>query len=50
MKFVTDYKLENFILETRWQQLPDDVQQLIRKGKGFSTIEELEKWLEGADS
>lgn len=31
-------------------ELPDDVQQTIRQGKGFSTIEELEKWLEGADS
>ena len=31
-------------------ELPDDVQQLVRKGKGFATIEELEKWLEGADS
>ena len=31
-------------------ELPDDVQNTIRKGKGFATIEELEKWLEGADS
>jgi len=31
-------------------ELPDDVQQLVRQGKGFSTIEELEKWLENADS
>ena len=31
-------------------ELPDDVQQTIRQGKGFSTIEELEKWLESADS
>ena len=31
-------------------ELPDDVQQTIRKGKGFATIEELEKWLESADS
>ena len=31
-------------------ELPDDVQNTIRQGKGFSTIEELEKWLEGADS
>ncbi len=31
-------------------ELPDSVQQTIRQGKGFSTIEELEKWLEGADS
>ena len=30
MKFVTDYKLENFILETRWQQLPTEVQQRLR--------------------
>ena len=31
-------------------ELPDNVQQTVRAGKGFSTIEELEKWLEGADS
>lgn len=31
-------------------ELPDSVQQAVREGKGFSTIEELEKWLEGADS
>ena len=37
-------------LDLLLSELPDDVQQLIRKGKGFSTIEELEKWLEGADS
>ena len=31
-------------------ELPDNVQQTVRQGKGFSTIEELEKWMEGADS
>ncbi len=31
-------------------ELPDDIQHIVRQGKGFSTIEELEKWLEGADS
>ena len=31
-------------------ELPDIVQQTVRQGKGFATIEELEKWLEGADS
>lgn len=31
-------------------ELPDNVQQTVRQGKGFQTIEELEKWLEGADS
>ena len=31
-------------------ELPDSVQQTVRSGKGFATIEELEKWLEGADS
>jgi len=31
-------------------ELPDSVQQTVRQGKGFATIEELEKWLEGADS
>lgn len=31
-------------------ELPDSVQQEVRSGKGFSTIEELEKWLEGAES
>ncbi len=31
-------------------ELPDKVQQTVRAGKGFSTIEELEKWLEGVDS
>ena len=31
-------------------ELPDDAQQAVRQGKGFSTIEELEQWLEGADS
>ena len=31
-------------------ELPDTIQQTVRQGKGFATIEELEKWLEGADS
>ena len=31
-------------------ELPDDVQQTVRQGKGFDTMEALEKWLEGADS
>ncbi len=31
-------------------ELPDDVQSIVREGKGFSTIEELEKWLESIDS
>ncbi len=31
-------------------ELPDGVQQSVRSGKGFATIEELEQWLEGADS
>ena len=30
--------------------LPDDAQDKLRAGLGFSTIEELEKWLEGAES
>ena len=31
-------------------ELPDDVQQTVRPGKGFDTIEALEQWLEGVDS
>lgn len=31
-------------------ELPDSLQQAVRQGKGFATIEELEQWLEGADS
>ena len=31
-------------------ELPENVQQELRQGKGFDTIEALEKWLEGADS
>lgn len=31
-------------------ELPDDVQQTVRSGKGFDTIEALEQWLEGVDS
>lgn len=30
MNFATDYKLENFLLETRWEDLPDEVQQRLR--------------------
>ena len=30
MKFVTDYKLESFLLDTRWEQLPENVQQRLR--------------------
>lgn len=30
MKFTTDYKLENFILNTRWEALTPEVQQRIR--------------------
>ena len=31
-------------------ELPDSIQQTVRQGKGFATIEEAEKWLENADS
>ena len=31
-------------------ELPENIQQLVRQGKGFDTIEALEKWLESADS
>ena len=27
MKFITDYKLENFILNTQWEDLPEEVQK-----------------------
>lgn len=37
-------------LDLLLSELPDDVQQTVRQGKGFASIEELEKWLEGADS
>lgn len=37
-------------LDLLLSELPDDVQQTLRSGKGFATIEEAEKWLEGADS
>ena len=37
-------------LDLLLSELPDNVQQTVRQGKGFSTIEELEKWLEGSDS
>ncbi len=37
-------------LDLLLSELPDDVQQTVRAGKGFATIEELEKWLEGVDS
>ena len=30
MIFKTDYKLEEFLLETKWEQLPDAVQQRLR--------------------
>ena len=30
MKFTTDYRLENFILNTRWEALPPEVQQRVR--------------------
>lgn len=30
MIFTTDYKLEEFLLETKWEQLPDAVQQRLR--------------------
>ena len=30
MKFTTDLKLESFLLETQWEQLPEDVQQRLR--------------------
>jgi hypothetical protein len=31
-------------------ELPENVQTELRQGKGFDTIEDAEKWLEGADS
>ncbi len=37
-------------LDLLLSELPDSVQQELRAGKGFDTLEELEKWLEGADS
>ena len=27
MKFITDYRLEHFILDTRWETLPEPVQE-----------------------
>ena len=30
MKFTTDYRLENFLLETKWEDLPTEVQQRLR--------------------
>ena len=30
MKFVTDLKLETFLLETQWENLPSEVQQRLR--------------------
>ena len=30
MKFTTDYKLEDFLLETKWEDLPAEVQQRLR--------------------
>ena len=30
MKFTTDYKLEDFLLETKWEDLPSEVQQRLR--------------------
>ena len=30
MRFETDYRLEKFILETRWEQLPDRVQERLK--------------------
>ena len=30
MNFVTDYRLENFILDTRWENLPDEVKERMR--------------------
>ena len=37
-------------LDLLLSELPDSVQQELRAGKGFATIEELEKWLESSDS
>ena len=37
-------------LDLLLSELPDSVQQAVLQGKGFATIEELEKGLEGADS
>lgn len=37
-------------LDLLLSELPDDVQQTVRAGKGFASIEELEQWLEGVDS
>ena len=30
MNFSTDYKLEKFILDTKWEDLPDEVQSRMR--------------------
>ena len=30
MNFVTDYKLENFILDTKWEDLPEEVRERMR--------------------
>lgn len=30
MKFITDYRLEHFILDTRWETLPEPVQERLR--------------------
>ena len=30
MKFTTDYRLEKFLLETKWEDLPAEVQRRLR--------------------
>ena len=37
-------------LEVEWKHLPAAAQEEVQAGIGFSTLEELERWLEGAES
>ena len=44
------YHMDGIAFGKGFDIIADSVQQAVRQGKGFATIEELEKWLEGADS
>ena len=37
-------------LDTPLSSLPESLQEELRQGKGFDSVEELERWLENAES
>ena len=50
LDILTHLDYDRYDVDLLLTELPENVQTELRQGKGFDTIEDAEKWLEGADS